>query len=179
MLKISHIMHVHGVHMDFIQTTMLWMNCGPTIIISAISCIIDTILLCSLLPIIIIIMLVWLVCAFTGHSDVVMGVICTNSEELNKKLKYLQNGEPKFTQRELMLTTCTLSYYTCTVFNNGEKLNFVDILLLSVACMLHWPMNLSTQHDCKIGAAILCPPFFSLSLSPSPLSGQVRIYVWF
>ena len=28
----------------------------------------------------------------TGHSDVVMGVICTNNEELNKKMKYLQNG---------------------------------------------------------------------------------------
>lgn len=27
-----------------------------------------------------------------GHSDVVMGVICTNNEELNKRLKYLQNA---------------------------------------------------------------------------------------
>ncbi len=29
----------------------------------------------------------------TGHSDVVMGAIITNSEEIYKKLKYLQNGE--------------------------------------------------------------------------------------
>ena len=31
----------------------------------------------------------------TGHSDVVMGVICMNSEAINKKMKFLQNGEIK------------------------------------------------------------------------------------
>ena len=27
-----------------------------------------------------------------GHSDVVMGVVCTNSEELYTKLRFIQNG---------------------------------------------------------------------------------------
>ena len=32
------------------------------------------------------------VCVYaSGHSDVVMGAICTNNEEVFKKLKYLQN----------------------------------------------------------------------------------------
>jgi cystathionine beta-lyase/cystathionine gamma-synthase len=29
----------------------------------------------------------------TGHSDVVMGAIATNREDLYEQLKYLQNGE--------------------------------------------------------------------------------------
>ena len=33
----------------------------------------------------------------TGHSDVVMGVVCTNNEELSKKLRYLQNGKANTT----------------------------------------------------------------------------------
>ncbi len=28
----------------------------------------------------------------TGHSDVVMGAICTNDDELGSKLKYFANG---------------------------------------------------------------------------------------
>ena len=28
-----------------------------------------------------------------GHSDVIMGVVTTNNEELNNKLKFLQNGK--------------------------------------------------------------------------------------
>ena len=28
-----------------------------------------------------------------GHGDVVMGVICTNDDEIFTKLKYLQNGK--------------------------------------------------------------------------------------
>ena len=28
-----------------------------------------------------------------GHSDVIMGLIVTNDEDLHKRLKFLQNGE--------------------------------------------------------------------------------------
>ena len=27
-----------------------------------------------------------------GHSDVVMGVVCTNSEDIYKQLRFIQNG---------------------------------------------------------------------------------------
>ena len=45
---------------------------------------------------------------FSGHSDTVMGVICTNNEELCNRLRFLQNCKAV----DLLSFVCYIKYLT-------------------------------------------------------------------
>ena len=48
-----------------------------------------------------------------GHTDVVMGLVATNNEQVHEKLRFLQNGE--------------LGWIQSLVESNGEELRVVKL----------------------------------------------------
>ena len=87
-----------------------------------------------------------LTCDCAGHSDVVMGVICTTDDELAKKLRFIQMGKQ-------LLNKCSMLYV-------GASFPFPPPpLSLSPISLIFPPSPLSLS---------LSLPFHSPSLHPSP-----------